>query len=388
MKVLVVTHNYPRYPDDPAGAFIARLSRGVAAAGHAVLVVAPHAPGLETDFMDGSVTVRRFRYGPDARETVAYTGDMRTAPKLALWRFVRAYRGAVRAAVREFRPDLVHAHWWFPGGWAAADAGTPAVVTCHGTDVRLLDGSRLARWLARRVFRGAAAVTTVSEFLARDLARLAGGDVPPPSVTRMPVDVDAFSRGRSVAKAQPPRILFVGNLNPSKGADILVRAARILRDRSVAHRVRIVGDGQARPALESLVASLDLRETVEFAGWVPLNRMAEEYGAATVTVLPTRGNAEGLGLALVEALLAGSAVVGSPAGGIPEVVVPGETGLIARDGDPADLADQLARMLADRELREGTSARGRDRMARTFSLENTLPGMLEIYRGAAGRTAA
>ena len=62
--------------------------------------------------------------------------------------------------------------------------------------------------------------------------------------------------------------------------------------------------------------------------------MPAEYGAATVTVLPSRGHAEGLGLTLVEALLAGSAVVGTAAGGIPEVVIHERTGLVARDGDP------------------------------------------------------
>jgi glycosyltransferase involved in cell wall biosynthesis len=79
-------------------------------------------------------------------------------------------------------------------------------------------------------------------------------------------------------------------------------------------------------------------------------------------VLVSRGQAEGLGLVLAEALMAGSAVIGTAAGGIPEVVVDEETGLIARDGDASDLARQLERFLTDRPLRERTIAKGRERI--------------------------
>lgn len=392
MKVLVVTHNYPRHSDDPAGAFVARLARGVAGSGHEVTVVAPHAPGLPDEQMDGPVRVRRFRYAAEGREVIAYAGDMHSRAQsktgivgvlLFLWRF----RRAVRRVAAEERPDVIHAHWWVPGGWAAKGAGVPYVVTCHGTDVRLIEIGVL-RWLARRVLKSASVVTTVSEFLRRDLGRLLGRDVQSAALLRMPVEPRDFEAARSVPKADPPRVLYAGNLNPSKGVDVLIRAARALRDRGVDCRVRIVGDGPARGDLGILAQSLGVADIVEFVGAVPLNEMPREYGAATVTVLPTRGQAEGLGLSLVESLLSGTAVVGSPAGGIPEVVVPEETGLIARDGDSADLAAQVARMLADRTLRERTAATGRERVIRTFSLESTLPVLIEIYRVAAGRAAA
>ncbi|MSR07493.1 MAG: glycosyltransferase family 4 protein [Gemmatimonadetes bacterium] len=392
MKVLVVTHNYPRHPDDPAGAFVGRLARGVAASGHHVTVVAPHAPGLAEEQMDGPVRVRRFRYATDDREVIAYSGDMHARARRGaglggilsfLWRF----RAAVKRVAAEERPDVIHAHWWVPGGWMAKATGVPYVVTCHGTDVRLIEFPPL-RWLARRVLNAAAVVTTVSEFLRRDLERLLGREVQSAAVLRMPVDARDFESARSVPKAEPPRILFVGNLNPSKGVDVLIRAARALKDRGINARVRIVGDGPAREDLRTLARLEGVADLVEFAGALPLNNMPREYGAATVTVLPTRGQAEGLGLSLVESLLSGTAVVGSAAGGIPEVVVPGETGLIARDGDAADLAAQLARMLTDAAFRERTAATGRERVTRDFSLDGTLPILLDIYRVAAGRAAA
>lgn len=113
--------------------------------------------------------------------------------------------------------------------------------------------------------------------------------------------------------------------------------------------------------------------------------MPAEYGAATVTVLPTRGNSEGLGLVLVEALLAGSSVVGTAAGGIPEVVRPESTGLLARVDDAADLAAQIERMLADEGLRRQLTVTGQAQMRATYASRPAAQRFLDLY-GAVGAT--
>src|SRR5206468_10297788 len=135
--------------------------------------------------------------------------------------------------------------------------------------------------------------------------------------------------------------------------------------------------------LQALAQELGIASRVTWSRFVPQARMPAEYGASTVTVLPTRGRAEGLGLALVEALLAGSAVVGTPAGGIPEVVRPEETGLIARDGDPLDLASQIQRLLTDAPLRDRLTREGKEQVLRTYSPKATIGRFLEIYDAVA-----
>jgi glycosyltransferase involved in cell wall biosynthesis len=111
--------------------------------------------------------------------------------------------------------------------------------------------------------------------------------------------------------------------------------------------------------------------------------MPREYGATTVTVLPSRGRAEGLGLTLVEALLSGSAVVGTAVGGIPEVVLHEQTGLIAREDDPVDLADQLQRLLSDSPLRERLTRAGKEHALRTYSPDSAIGRFLDIYHAIA-----
>jgi glycosyltransferase involved in cell wall biosynthesis len=152
-----------------------------------------------------------------------------------------------------------------------------------------------------------------------------------------------------------------------------------LRDRKVPALLRILGQGPEREVLQNQVRALSLGDRVTLHDFVPQAMMPAEYGAAAITVLPTRGVAEGLGLTLVEALLAGSAVVGTPAGGIPEVVEDGVTGLLAPDGDPDALADRLCRLLQDESLRQRLSAAGRERVRRMYSVESAVDRFARIF---------
>jgi glycosyltransferase involved in cell wall biosynthesis len=389
LRILTITHNYPRFAGDRAGAFVARIAQGAAAHGHQVEVIAPHAPGIATDEETAGVRLRRFRYAPESLERVAYTGGLHQGTlrsplvALAFPGFLLAFSHAVRAAVRRFRPDLIHAHWWFPGGWFASSQRLPYLVTCHGSDIRLLERGDLVRKLALPVFRRAARVTTVSSFLARDVRRMLPTLDPEVQVTPMPVDVNGFLLGAGLKKVEPPRVLFAGNLVPTKGVDVLLRAVAELQRRGVACQLKILGEGAARSDLETLAGELGITSRITWAPFALQGQMAAEYGASTVTVLPSRGQAEGLGLTLVEALMAGSAVVGTAAGGIPEVVLHEQTGLISRDGDAQDLATQIQRLLIDVSLRERLTRAGTEHVLRTHSPDTAIGRFLDIYDAVA-----
>lgn len=365
---------------------MARLARGCVDLGDEVQAIVPHAPGLAEQESAGGVAIRRFRYGPDAWERVAYTGHLHRGflnePRrmVMIPPFLARFRSTVRSVSGSWLPDVIHAHWWIPAGWAASGAGRPFIVTCHGSDVRLLDGYGVLSLLAHRVLRRAAAVTTVSEFLRRRVIAAVPEIASRCVVLPMPLEVERFEQGRSELKADPPRVLYAGNLVASKGVDVLIRGVgHLVRD---GHRaqLRILGEGPDHDRLTSLVKSLGLGDVVEILPFVGQEQMPAEYGAATVTVLPTRGDAEGLGLTLVEALLAGCAVVGSRAGGIPEVVVPDQTGLAFRDGDDIDLAAQLARLLDNAALRERLTDEGARRARETFEAGAAAARFHSLYR--------
>ncbi|HEU4565211.1 MAG TPA: glycosyltransferase family 4 protein [Gemmatimonadaceae bacterium] len=385
MRVLVVTHNYPRFAGDPAGAFVARLAAAAQDAGHEVRVLAPHAPGTAAEAREGGVLVTRFRYAPEPLERVGYRGDLHRSPVLSpvallgVPAMLLAFRRALRRLVREFHPDIVHAHWWIPSGWVTAGAGDPFIVTCHGSDVRLLERARAIRALGGRVLARASAVTTVSHFLAEDVRTLLPALRTPVRVLPMPIDMARFAAGRSVPKASPPRILYAGNLIPSKGVADLVSAFALLRGSGVECQLRVLGEGPSAGELREIAHSLGVDDAIQWFPFVSQDAMPAEYGASSVTVLPTRGRAEGLGLTLVEALAAGCAVVGTPAGGIPEVVIDGRTGLIARDSDPGDLARQLRTMLTDDPLRACLTAEGQRHVESIFAPERAAANYIALY---------
>ncbi len=385
LRILTITHNYPRFRGDPAGAFVARIAEEAAARGHEVHVLAPHAPGIPVGERANGVEVHRFRYGPERLERVAYTGGLHQATlrspaaALRLMSFLLGFGHAVRKAVRRYRPHLIHAHWWFPAGWFARRTRIPYLITCHGSDVRLLERGGFIRWYGRPVFEQASAVTAVSQFLAGDLERLLPALPARITVTPMPVNVEDFLAGASATKVSPPRILYAGNLVSSKGVDLLLQAGAELARDGVRFQIRILGQGPAEGGLKVLAGQLGIGSLVEWSPFVSQARMPAEYGATTITVLPTRGQAEGLGLTLVEALLAGSAVVGTPAGGIPEVVRHEETGLLARDGDAGDLARQIQRLLNDAALRDRLTRAGRDHVLRMFAPDSAVGRFLGIY---------
>jgi glycosyltransferase involved in cell wall biosynthesis len=388
MRLLVVTHNYPRFEGDPAGWYVWRLAQVARDAGLEVLVLAPHAAGVRLDGAEDRLAVRRFRYGPAWLERIGYRGERLRRilgdplSAVALPLYAAGFVLAARRAARDFRPDLIHAHWWLPSGWAVSGLRVPFVVTCHGTDVRLLESGPFRR-LARPVLARAGAVTTVSRFLADDIGRRAGPLPRPVQVVPMPLDVEAFARGNATPKAVPPRVLYAGNLVPAKGVDVLIRAVALVAERGTACRLRILGEGPDRGRLKNLARDLGIADRIDWSDFVPRDVMPAEYGASTVTVLPSRGEAEGLGLALAEALCAGSAVVATPAGGIPEIVTHEETGLLARDGDAPDLAAQLERLLRDRSLRDRLTQAGAAHVRQRFSPAATAKTFLELYHSVA-----
>jgi glycosyltransferase involved in cell wall biosynthesis len=169
----------------------------------------------------------------------------------------------------------------------------------------------------------------------------------------------------------------------TKGVDVLIRAMAELVRRRKPCELKILGEGPQQSELLGLAASLGIEGHVIWSSFVPQSQMPSEYGVSTVTVLPSRGHAEGLGLSLVEALLSGSAVVGTAAGGIPEVVIHERTGLIARDGDPIDLADQIQRLVTDEALRTRLIQEGVAHALRTYSPDAAIAPFLGIYDAVA-----
>lgn len=360
MRVVFLTHNYPRHAGDVSGGFLSILARALVARGIAVRVVAPSDRGDIGAGEDGPVEVRRVRYGAAAEETLAYQGTMTGAVRsVSGVRRLIALGSALRAAAREALrdADLLHAHWWIPSG-LAAPAGVPMVLTSHGTDAALLPRSAAARMLARPVYRRARVVTAVSSQLARWITDATGRRLDPHHVQPMPVDTSAFRWSDGGAGA-----IVIARLTAQKRVELALDAVAAARSDGRTLRLTIVGDGPERRRLEARAVELGIGSLVTFRGAVATTEIPAALADADVMLATSSG--EGFGLAAAEALMAGVPVVAcEDGGGLLDVVPAAGAGRVVPPG-AADVARAAAALLnpAGRAAARGAGEQWRARLS-------------------------
>lgn len=347
MRVIFLTHNYPRHPGDLPGGFLHPLARALRADGIDVRVVAPADRGQGGQSVIDGIPVRRVRYAPAPWERLAYTGELAGAVRrptglIALLGLCRALRRGARAeAASDGQPVLVHAHWWFPSG-VAAPPELPLVVTLHGTDARLLQRGLISPWLGRRVLRRAAVVTTVSRPMARVVTVATGREVPPGQVQAMPVD-----SSRLIRSSGGGGIVAVARLTLQKRLHLLLAAVARLAHSAP---LTILGEGPERANLERLAIAHGLSERVRFTGAATATEVAEVLAQADLFVLPAQQ--EGFGLSAAEAVMSGvPVVVCTDGGGLRDVVAGPGAGLVVSP-EPEALAEAMAALLEDPGARD------------------------------------
>jgi len=388
MNVLFLTHSFPRREGDAAGSFILRLAVALRGEDVNVHVVAPASAGLPASEEIEGVKVDRFRYAPRRYEKLAYTGNMANdvaaswSAKFALVGFLGAdFLQAVRAR-RNFEPQVVHAHWWFPSGvvgtWVGGLAHVPLVTTLHGTDVRLARSVGVAKPLFGHVLKHSTAVTTVSHWLKEETEKLVPGTHP--IVAPMPVSTNLFVPGNS---RDWQRLLFVGRLTQQKGVEHLLHALSAMKTQA---SLDIVGEGPARATLEALAKELGVAARVRWQGQVPQSALPTLYQNAAALVVPSAE--EGLGLVAVEALLCETPVVAFDSGGLRDVIQHDRTGLLVPPGNRTALANALDDLLT-RDGRGGDLGRaGRLYALSAFAPESVARRYAGIYRQVLGANAS
>ena len=399
MRVLVLTSTFPRWAGDPQPPFVLELCKRLSAA-HDVLVLAPHCRGAAlAETLGERLAVRRFRYAPQALELLAYDGGILENLRRARWRyllvplFLLAECAAARRAIRELRPDVIHAHWIIPQGvaglvarLAAGGRGPALVCTSHGADLFALRGSLgalLKRWVMRRV----AVLTVVSSAMKAEAERLGAA---PQDVRVMPMGVDA--RQRFLPDTAAPRsaheLLFVGRLVRKKGVAHLLEAFALARSAIPAARLVVLGAGPLEAELRQRAHELDIAAAVTFGGAVPNEELAPYYRRAAAVVMPSivaqDGDQEGLGLVIAEALACECPVIASDLPAIRDVIDEGVTGLLARPGDARDLADKIVAMLRDPGRARTLARRGRDMVLERFDWASVARGYGQLLSTASG----
>ncbi|MDX1395608.1 MAG: glycosyltransferase family 4 protein [Gemmatimonadota bacterium] len=371
------------------------------------------------------------RAGLDDPAQHAYRPDFVAAGTMSAWRTPLQVanpgaRAAVRRAVREFRPEVVHVGLFltqlsplaldplegvptlYHAQWYRAVCPTGGRRLPNGAECTFQWGRACRRegclsipawggmmiqrrlWHARR--RMFDLVVVPSEFVRASLADAGFGriDVIPnpvvPAVERsagtsgVAPDNEARPRDDELQRdVEPhgPLVAFAGRLVPEKGAATLLDAIATLSARLDHVRLMIIGDGPERPKLERRATRPDLRGRVEFTGWLERREVERRLSGSSVQVVPSEWS-EPFGIVAAEALARGTPVVASDVGALPEIIEDGVSGLLAPPGDAEALASRIGRILDDTALRGRLAEAGLARAER-FTIGRFADAMLAAY---------
>ena len=375
---------------------IARLNMGGPALHVAYLTAGLAKRGYETTLVAGSLA-----RGEDSMAFVADELGIEVERIEELHREISPLRDAVAIVrlarlIRRVRPHILHTHTAKAGAVGrlaallAGDARPPIVVhTFHGHVLRgYFDPLRTAgfrlleRWLATK----STALVAVSPQVRDDLVSLGVAPRERFVVVRVGIELeqrvaaerDGRGESRRVLGIGPDRFAvgWIGRMTGVKRTDDVLRAFRRLRDRGVDACLCMIGDGPDRPAVERRAHELGLMRDTFFLGYQ--EEVAPFYAAFDAMILPSIN--EGTPVSAIEALAAGRPVVATRVGGVPDVIREGEDGFLVEPGDVDALAERLARLAADPELRERLGTAGRARVIPRYSVERLVDDIDLLYR--------
>ena len=394
MKVLVIGSVYPRFHEDAEVPWLRTSVAHLKQAGVEIQVLAPAYKGLKSHEIDG-VKVNRFRYAPAGWEFLTHEegapSKMASKPWLQLLAIPYIISGFFKCIkiCRKFRPDVIHAHWPFPHAYIALGAAKlfriPLVLNFHGAELLLIRKKKWVKPLLKFAIGQAQAVFANSSFTAGKIKALRNVDV-----EWSPYGTTLESGNASGDEIAPHpingkfKILFVGRHIERKGICYLIEAAKYLpRDQ---FEIRIVGVGDLTDKLKTQATEVsttpDAAEII-FTGKLSPEELANEYKTANVFTLPaivdSKGDTEGLGVVLIEAMELGLPVVASNVGGIPDVVVDGVSGILVPEKNPEALASAYKRLAADPELLKQLLTGAQKRIAECFTWGKIVERQIAVY---------
>jgi N-acetyl-alpha-D-glucosaminyl L-malate synthase BshA len=301
--------------------------------------------------------------------------------------YALALANQLSRVIQDHEIDVIHAHYAIPHSLAAilarnmnADQGVKVVTTLHGTDITLVGADPSYTDITRWSMEQSDHVTGVSDWLVEETRQELGAHLQVETIPNA-VDTDSFSPDRARAELRSrfaPQgellLAHVSNFRPVKRTgDVLRIFAKAAKDLPAS--LLMIGDGPDRAAAETLARELGIWERVHWLGII--DDTAPLLASSDLFLLPSEN--ESFGLAALEAMACGLPVIATASGGMPEVIVDGETGYLAPVGDIDALAEGTRRLLEDVPRRSLFAATGRQRVEERFRWDPVISQYEKLY---------
>jgi len=357
-------------------------------------VLAPHDPGSkEYEVVDG-VTIYRFRYADeDKDEDIAYRGNMQRIVLgsvdgiFKFIKFLNYFKWKASEIVEKEKIDVVAGHWLVPSGIVmkslAKKYSLPMVLSSHGTDVRMMRkfSKAIYRYL-KNFCRNLNRWTVVSNFLKEEILSTDHKLINTLEILPLPHDETIFFKDDEIRK-DSGLIVSITRFTEQKRVDYLIKAMALVVEKSPSVQLEIYGRGPLETEINSLINKFGLGNNVTINQPVPQERLREIYNKASVVVL--NSYEEGFGLALSEAMLCGTAVVGVNSGGITDIIKDNETGLLVEPDNSQHLSNALLKLIENDSLRKYLADRGHKYATGTFASGPLTEKYARIIKDAAGK---
>ncbi|MEK6949729.1 MAG: glycosyltransferase family 4 protein [Nanoarchaeota archaeon] len=394
-KVLAIASTFPRWGNDTTPRFAYDLAESLASK-YDITVLAPHYKGALKKEKLGKVNVTRFAYfKPESLQKLCYGGgiipNMKNSflakmqmPLLILTEFF-----AARSLLKKENISLIHAHWILPQGFVGVFLKkifkVPLLVTIHGSDLFPLKNI-LFKKLQKLAVNNADFITVNTEATKKELL----GRFPEASrkvrVVPMGINSDFFKKLKIKKPAKYSKnklLLFVGRLSDQKGLQYLIDALPEIVKKEPAAKLLIIGEGPYKLELEKEISENKAENYVEFLGSLPASDVAKYHNYADIFILPSLANktgTEALGLALMEAMSSGCAVIGTNVGGIPSLIKNGYNGILVPQKDSKELAGAIIAFLKNRKKAEIMGQNASNFIRRNYSWDKIGKEFIDIYK--------
>ncbi len=366
IKIYSLTTTYPESADSTTHQFVHLLNKELVKLGFDIKTITPHSKGLATKEEIDSVRIKRFRYLPENSEigSISIT-DLINSSKVGFLKvtilMMSFFISSFFECLKE-KPDILHGHWAFPGGYIAVILAIifrkKSVVTIHGGFSILKKFKFLRKIVISSLNKSSYIITnsnyTKNKFIEMGLKNknISRIFVPPNFIEHDP-DKNSLEKFRErFVDPSHKIILFVGGLRQVKGIEYLIKSLLEIKDVKV-HLV-IVGYGMLQGQLKNLTKLQGLENKVTFFGAATPKEVANFYAISDVFVLPSiidsGGFTEAMGLVIPEAMRSGLPVVASSVGGIMDIIEDGVNGLLVEQKDPKSIASAIEKILGDNEL--------------------------------------
>lgn len=385
MKVLMVATAYPRYQGDVITPWLVELIQRLQNKGIHVSMFTSSYKGLRNQILNG-VKIYRFRYFLKQYERLTHeetaVDRIKRGPlnvMLAVFYILFGTLNIIRLVKKE-RFDIIHIHWPFPHilfGVCAKTAGQVRLFTTfYGVEIRWL--KQKFPFLSRPFsyfINKADTITAISTHTAQELD----------TITRKKVAIVPFSAAigpRRGTTSDAKEVIFVGRLVERKGVRFLIEAFAHVKD-AIPHRLVIIGDGPERADLEQRTHNLNLEDRIIFTGRISDEELYRHYNQCSFIVLPAvydaKGDIEGLGVVLIEAMSYSKPAIASNAGGITDIMTDGENGFLVPPRDVHALAKAIERLATDNEMRERMGVRAKQVVDGKFSWNRITSQLISLY---------